>query len=160
MLFSGREPFAGAASPLVACNIFAQTVLSLRPSCAELNRVYIRCARIHMTNRLPQLDGWRGISILLVLAGHLLPIGPKRFELNAAVAAAGMAIFFTLSGFLITRFLLQRPAVLDFLSRRIFRIVPLACSVMVVSLLISEASAEKYPPHLLYYAKPSANITD
>ncbi len=38
--------------------------------------------------RIPILDGWRALSILLVLAGHLLPLGPHRWGLNGAVAAS------------------------------------------------------------------------
>jgi len=58
--------------------------------------------------RFPALDGWRAISILLVLAGHLFPLGPKAYLINESIAALGMAIFFTLSGFLITTTLLHR----------------------------------------------------
>jgi peptidoglycan/LPS O-acetylase OafA/YrhL len=81
---------------------------------------------INVTVRLKALDGWRGISILCVLAAHLLPLGPKSWQLNSAIGPLGMALFFTLSGFLITRFLLMHDNVLDFLTRRFFRIVPLA----------------------------------
>jgi hypothetical protein len=77
-------------------------------------------------SRLPVLDGWRGLSIVLVLAAHLLPLGPTGLDLNAAVAAAGMALFFTLSGFLITGFLLRNDNVDEFLISRLARIVPLA----------------------------------
>ena len=45
-------------------------------------------------SRSSVLDGWRGISITLVLLGHLFPLGPKSWQLNGTVAAAGMAIFF------------------------------------------------------------------
>lgn len=76
--------------------------------------------------RLAVLDGWRAVSILLVLAGHWLPLNPIIPGSNEAVAATGMAIFFTLSGFLITRFLFDRPQVGPFLIRRLFRILPLA----------------------------------
>ena len=76
--------------------------------------------------RLGVLDGWRGISILLVLLGHLFPVGPKAWGLNGAVASAGMAIFFTLSGFLITSVLLNDSNVRRFLIHRVMRIVPLA----------------------------------
>ena len=51
--------------------------------------------------RLKLLDGWRAISILAVLAGHLLPLGPHRWQGNDMVARFGMSIFFVLSGFLI-----------------------------------------------------------
>ncbi len=87
------------------------------------------------------LDGWRALSILLVLAGHWLPLGPSRFGVNGAVAAGGMAIFFTLSGFLITRFLLDRPSPGPFLIRRLLRILPLAWVAMIV-LAVANRSAD------------------
>lgn len=67
----------------------------------------------------------------MVIAGHWLPLGPKWLNLNAPVAAGGMAIFFTLSGFLITRFLLDRPEIGSFLIRRFLRILPLAWAAMI-----------------------------
>src|SRR6185436_21055347 len=84
-------------------------------------------------NHLAVLDGWRGISILLVLACHLLPLGPKPLQLNAMAGPMGMALFFTLSGFLITRFLLTHSSISDFLLRRFFRIIPLAWLAMVLA---------------------------
>jgi len=113
------------------------------------------------TTRLDVLDGWRGVSILLVLAGHLFPLGPKRFELNGAVAAMGMAIFFTLSGFLITSFLLRRPEIVPFLIRRFCRIVPLAWAASALVLAIKGSSPEVWLAHLLFYANlPPFWLTD
>ena len=85
------------------------------------------------SDRLPILDGWRALSILFVMAGHFLPINPILPHGNEAIAAAGMAIFFTLSGFLIVRFLLARPEVEPFLIRRLLRILPLAWMAMLVA---------------------------
>lgn len=104
------------------------------------------------SNRVGALDGWRGISISLVLAGHLLPLGPKAWNLNVAVAGAGMAIFFTLSGCLITSVLLRDPDVRNFLIRRLMRIVPLAWLGSIVTLAATGAGADTYLPHLLFYA--------
>lgn len=107
------------------------------------------------------LDGWRGISILCVLAAHLLPLGPRAWHLNDMVAPVGMALFFTLSGFLITRFLLEHDSVVDFLIRRIFRIVPLAWLSMTVVLLMSAAPSSFYWPHFLFYANlPPPALTE
>src|SRR2546430_17014614 len=78
-----------------------------------------------MSQRLPALDGYRAISILLVLAAHLLPLGPKLLRLNEAVAALGMTMFFSLSGFLIADQLLKDQDVRRFLLKRISRIWPL-----------------------------------
>ena len=57
--------------------------------------------------RLSVLDGLRGISILLVLGSHTVPLGPKLLRLNDAAGAMGMSLFFALSGFLITSTLLH-----------------------------------------------------
>lgn len=102
--------------------------------------------------RFPALDGWRAISILLVLAGHLFPLGPKAYLLNASVAALGMAIFFTLSGFLITTTLMYRPSVGEFLIRRLCRIVPLAWLFTVFALTIAQASPSLFFAQLLFYS--------
>ena len=91
--------------------------------------------------RIGMLDGWRAVSILAVMAGHLLPLGPASWGLNATAAAFGMAIFFTLSGFLITTFLLARPDVPDFLARRLFRILPLAWAAMLILVIANQADA-------------------
>ena len=57
-----------------------------------------------VAGRIPALDGLRAASILLVLAAHLLPLGPAVLQLNSTAGLSGMAIFFSLSGFLIVRF--------------------------------------------------------
>ena len=84
--------------------------------------------------RLPVLDGWRAMSILLVLGSHLVPLGPHWLELNFVAGAAGMALFFTLSGFLITQFLAGGMPIPEFLARRLARIIPLGW--MAVSILL------------------------
>lgn len=92
-------------------------------------------------DRIGILDGWRALSILLVLAGHLLPLGPSAWGLNGAAASGGMVIFFNLSGFLIARMLLADPSVPGFLVRRIFRIVPLAWVAMLVLVIWNRPDA-------------------
>lgn len=103
-------------------------------------------------NRLRILDGWRGISILAVLACHLLPLGPKAWGLNIAVGNLGMAIFFCLSGFLITNFLFHRANVGDFLIRRLCRILPLAWAALLIGLWMAHANGNFYAPNFLFYA--------
>ena len=102
-------------------------------------------------SRSSVLDGWRGISIILVLLGHLFPLGPKYWQLNGTVAAAGMAIFFILSGFLITSLLLRNQNIKHFLIRRFLRIVPLAWLAIIISLLAFNANQQLYLPHLFFY---------
>jgi peptidoglycan/LPS O-acetylase OafA/YrhL len=88
------------------------------------------------SGRVQILDGWRAASILSVLAGHWIPLGPKAWQLNAAVATSGMALFFCLSGFLITQLLLRDQRVGAFMVRRLLRIVPLAWAGMLALALV------------------------
>ena len=86
--------------------------------------------------RLSVLDGWRGVSIISVLACHLLPLGPKSWGINPTAGPFGMALFFTLSGFLITSNLLHNPSVRSFFIRRACRILPLAYLYVCVTVLL------------------------
>ncbi len=113
------------------------------------------------TARLTVLDGWRGVSILLVLATHLLPLGPSTWHLNDTAGPMGMALFFTLSGFLITRFLLEHSSITDFLIRRFFRIVPLSWLALAIALPLVGAASADYLPNFLFYANlPPQHLTD
>lgn len=103
-------------------------------------------------NRFEVLDGWRGISILIVLACHLLPLGPKPLLLNFSAGLLGMSIFFTLSGFLVTHFLLYRQSLVDFLIRRLFRILPLAWLYMFIVFMIYPETRDVWLAHFLFYA--------
>jgi len=106
------------------------------------------------TGHLGVLDGWRALCILMVIAGHQLPINAIIPGGNSAIAAGGMAIFFTLSGFLITRFLWERPEPRPFLIRRVMRILPLAWLAMLGLFLAqrSESSFEELIANLLFYS--------
>lgn len=101
---------------------------------------------------IPILDGWRALSILFVLAGHWLPIGPGSWKANESIAAAGMALFFCLSGFLITQFLFTDPRVGVFLIKRIFRIIPLAWAAIVVLVIANGVSGEIAAANFLFVA--------
>lgn len=98
------------------------------------------------------LDGWRALSILLVLAAHWLPLGPAEWQLNASVGASGMALFFCLSGFLITQFLSRDPRVGVFLIKRIFRIIPLAWAAIGILVLVNGAPLSTMSANLLFFA--------
>lgn len=86
-------------------------------------------------SRIPALDGWRGIAILLVLTCHLAG-QPLHFVLHIDNAFTrflffgwcGVDLFFILSGFLLTRILLENidsPTYYStFYLRRAFRILP------------------------------------
>lgn len=108
--------------------------------------------RVRESGRLDLLDGWRGISIVAVLAAHMLPLGPKSWQLNSTAGPLGMAVFFTLSGFLITSFLIHRPSVSDFLVRRLARILPLAWLTACIALVWVDASPSMWAANLLFYA--------
>ena len=101
-------------------------------------------------DRFAVLDGWRGISILSVLACHLLPLGPKNWHLNTTAGLFGMAVFFTLSGFLITSNLLQRPEARAFLIRRASRILPLAYLYVMFALVIQGKGLGYYLAYFLF----------
>lgn len=106
--------------------------------------------------RLSALDGWRGISILLVLGAHLLPLGPKSLMLNETTGAMGMALFFTLSGFLITRLLTNDSRIINFLIKRFFRIIPLAWLAITFVLLTGKSEESLFFSQYFFFA----NLTD
>ena len=83
--------------------------------------------------RIPSLDGFRCISVILVLFSHCaLSSGfPYRYAHLASFGAVGLIFFFVISGFLITTLLLNEEvnngkiSVTNFYIRRVFRIVPI-----------------------------------
>jgi peptidoglycan/LPS O-acetylase OafA/YrhL len=96
-------------------------------------------------DRLPELDGIRGIAILVVLAYHGFAWSmqnetctgiPRVVELLTRPGWMGVDLFFVLSGFLITGILLDsrsRPHYFkNFYSRRALRILPLYYAVLVL----------------------------
>ncbi|MGB1648440.1 MAG: acyltransferase family protein [Cycloclasticus sp.] len=75
---------------------------------ARIKSLFYKLVSVRETsteNYFHVLDGWRGLSILFVLATHLLPMGPKVLRLNETSGPIGMALFFTLSGFFNNKFL-------------------------------------------------------
>lgn len=89
-------------------------------------------------DRLEVLDGFRAFSIAFVLAAHMLPLGKKSWDLNDSTGKLGMALFFCLSGFLITSQLHRNHSIVSFYIRRLFRIVPLAALAIVVAWSFSD----------------------
>ena len=92
---------------------------------------------IESNGRIPTLDGWRGIAILLVLADHLqlmLFRGPFGNHRRLLVGQHGVTLFFVLSGYLITSRLLreERIDLRSFYTRRFFRLMPCAWSYLAV----------------------------
>lgn len=100
--------------------------------------------------RIRELDGWRGVSILLVVLHHALlyafpAAGASSTKLEHVVSYAGdfgVRIFFVVSGFVITRLLILEErkfgsiSLKGFYTRRLFRIVPVFyCYLLTVSIL-------------------------
>ena len=92
---------------------------------------------LNLSARIPELDGLRGLAILLVILCHYVgnpdhtPLGffPHRFLLAFTVGWSGVDLFFVLSGFLIGGILLDArnsPQYFRaFYMRRVFRILPI-----------------------------------
>jgi peptidoglycan/LPS O-acetylase OafA/YrhL len=89
------------------------------------------------TARIQALDGWRGISILLVVVGHLLQFrygtgspDDLGYRLADAFSTSGVCLFFTISGFIIMSLAMKEResargfSARAFYVRRFFRIVP------------------------------------
>jgi len=87
--------------------------------------------------RISILDGWRGVSIVLVIGGHLVEFrygsgvtGRAAAELADKISVLGVCIFFVISGLIITRLALREQAASGHFSarkfyiRRLLRIVP------------------------------------
>jgi peptidoglycan/LPS O-acetylase OafA/YrhL len=78
-------------------------------------------------HNIPTLDGWRAVAIIMVIVCHLMPSTNSDWMW---CGATGVDIFFGLSGFLITRLLLQEHdrtgqiSLRGFYHRRVFRILP------------------------------------
>jgi peptidoglycan/LPS O-acetylase OafA/YrhL len=91
------------------------------------------------SNHIPSLDGWRGVAILLVLVDHsteTLDLG--RFDHFLRLGATGVALFFALSGFLITTRLMEEKqrqgsiSLKKFYVRRVFRLIPASLTYLLV----------------------------
>src|SRR5260370_3848128 len=75
----------------------------------------------------PELDGFRGLAVVMVLAGHVVLFS---LGIYTQLASLGVLLFFVLSGFLITGVLLNekdargRISLANFYLRRVLRLVP------------------------------------
>src|SRR5574337_202485 len=102
----------------------------------------------HAPGRMPSLDGFRAVSILMVLCGHLG--GTRGFPVTAIaitrwigdLGALGVQVFFVISGFLITSLLMGEReqtgtiSLKNFYLRRVLRIFPASYS-FILALLIA-----------------------
>lgn len=115
--------------------------LSWQPIAFPRNCARYDCAMEPKTRRdcLPELDGLRAVLVWAVLIGHL-GYGTKGFTPPFLTGPAAVSVFFTLSGFLITRILLynreQGIGIGDFMARRAVRILPVAYIGVLAVLLV------------------------
>jgi len=103
------------------------------------------------TGRILELDGWRGVSILLVVLSHLLAFAFPSIVQHSIVlrhfsnvaGELGVRIFFVISGFVITRLLVIEEAkygsisLKGFYTRRVFRILPVFYFVVITVCVMS-----------------------
>lgn len=111
--------------------------------------------------RIPSLDGLRGISIALVLIGHLA--GTAGFPLSATtgnfwgISALGVRVFFVISGFLITGLLLDEWArkgrihLGRFYFRRTLRIFPPYYAYLLVMAIVAALGIIQLNPGDLFH---------
>jgi peptidoglycan/LPS O-acetylase OafA/YrhL len=66
----------------------------------------------------PELDGLRGVAVLLVMGGHLYVPG------LLGGGNVGVTLFFVLSGYLITSILRENDDMIRFYKRRARRLLP------------------------------------
>jgi peptidoglycan/LPS O-acetylase OafA/YrhL len=116
---------------------------------------------------VPELDGLRAVSILLVLVAHLIHSGAITLGRNwwYPYGNIGVSTFFVISGFLITSLLLKeerrnagRIDLRRFYIRRALRLFPaLYAYLLVVFLLMRGGYVEWTPPHtylaVLFYVR-------
>jgi peptidoglycan/LPS O-acetylase OafA/YrhL len=112
-------------------NIPRPIVLDVRDSAVAALRA------VEKSSRIPELDGLRGVAILLVIFYHytnghsLTPANGLAFYVERAAGAgwSGVDLFFVLSGFLIGGILIEargsRSFFQTFYIRRFFRIIPI-----------------------------------
>lgn len=92
-------------------------------------------------HRIPTLDGWRGIAVLMVMLSHILPgyLNHPTWEQWLNLGQHGVQIFFVLSGYLITANLLRENQIHlgRFYVRRLFRLMPAAWTYLLVLALLA-----------------------
>src|SRR5277367_3139858 len=108
---------------------------------------------IETPRRIPQLDGLRGLAILLVMIWHFIATPNATHQTLFARAVtdvfrltwSGVDLFFVLSGFLIGGILIDAKDASNYFStfyiRRIFRILPIYFVVVIVYLLLWNAAS-------------------
>jgi peptidoglycan/LPS O-acetylase OafA/YrhL len=81
-----------------------------------------------VSDRIPTLDGWRGVAVIIVLLHHYELYFDNRLLTYpwAWIGQHGVTMFFVVSGYLITTNLLGNGDLKRFYVRRFFRLMPAA----------------------------------
>jgi peptidoglycan/LPS O-acetylase OafA/YrhL len=124
----------------------------------ESNKTISRGPGLQLSSHIPQLDGVRGIAILAVMLVHsadrLSSLGIRSFFRYGWV---GVDLFFVLSGFLITRILLQARGsdhfFRNFYVRRVLRVWPLYYCILALAFGV-------VPLVLRHYGLEASQATD
>lgn len=98
---------------------------------------------------LPALDGLRALAVFTVVVGH------ANYPISGVPSDLGVSAFFVLSGFLITRLLVQERALKGevslprFYFRRTMRIFPAYYTFLLLSFLLDARQGQHWSPALL-----------
>src|ERR1035438_9732252 len=114
------------------------------PVSTETQAVQADRGRSTLLSRLPSLDGWRAVSIVLVLGGHTIFTTELRSLFSWTFDGnLGVRCFFLISGLLITWLLIlehdrtRRVNLWHFYARRALRILPVYLAfLLVIALLV------------------------
>lgn len=138
---------------IIALIRFVQTLMQseIQPVSASARTTSLPAS---VTSRLPSLDGWRALSILMVLGKHVTYVRGFPFAWTPAFnfffdGNLGVRFFFTISGFLITWLMvLEREKngsvnVREFYIRRCLRILPIYFVYLLVLALLDFSGLAK-----------------
>jgi peptidoglycan/LPS O-acetylase OafA/YrhL len=153
----GREAGSGIA---------AKTTLHEASSFLQIERRILGCNIFMHRESIPSLDGLRAISIGMVILGHAYVPTSLWARMLFAHAGLGVRIFFVISGYLITRLLLEEVRRFGnvslplFYARRALRILPAFLLFVTALLVLNQLGVISLPPgNLLLVLTYTVNFT-